>query len=123
MNFKFVPGLLFFFLFFLRCALWANIDLKYQQKIESSCKNSSVSSHRKKKQSNDICGCIAKMHFLAAQKEPVEAEAIKQLLWVIDYYKTTDQKKLNVLSLKPENLVEYDLMVIEDCQKSTAIVK
>lgn len=87
----------------------SKLDAKLQDKIEAACTKSAD------KKSKKLCPCIAKTHFESAQKEPKPEMALKQLQWVIDYYQTKDKKKLKILSEKPENLVDFDFGVAEDC--------
>ncbi len=110
MNQRLLQIFLVIVIFFVHHFAFGKINAKYSTDIEAACKKSSA-----KLKDKNLCACIAKSHFSSAEKEPNEAEALKQLQWVIDYYQTQDKKKLKVISEKPENLVDFDFMVVEDC--------
>lgn len=91
------------------------LDGTIQKKIEAACIETVQLKNPKLKNPELFCRCIASAHWKAAKEEPDLKDAEKQLKWVLQYYSAHDEKTLKALASKPENLVDFDMMVAEDC--------
>lgn len=99
------------------------IEADMRPKIESACNTTFKINNPKAENSKVLCACIAKKHFEAATKEPKESDGRKQLNWVLLFYQTHDRAELKKLLKRPENLSDFDEMVVDDCTEESANLK
>ena len=93
----------------------ASVIDDYGPKIKSACVDAGLRKKGKTPDLKAVCSCVATTHVASAKQEPNEAEALRQLDWLIRYYSAADRAEQKRVLQDPDSIFDYDMDVVQDC--------
>ena len=90
------------------------------ERIFVACKESAMRNKSKIKNIDRVCKCIGQTHLAYALRDADKKSAREDLQWVVNFYETSDKKKLQALIKKKPLISDFDDQVVAECMDKSS---